>query len=181
MKGKNDFVNNVVYNWGGGGGYILGDSDGASAANIQNNYFISGPSTTIAPFTRGNQNFRAYVNGNFQDLNKNGVLDGVEIPRKDYTNIVFEEKRFEYPIANILTAKEALEHVIRSAGASKTRDSVDKRFIDELKSLGKEGQILDDEKKAPFGGVGIVKGGQAPVDSDGVSTAISRWQVMRVH
>ncbi len=36
-----------VYNWGGGGGYIAGDSAGASFANIVNNVFISGPSTSI--------------------------------------------------------------------------------------------------------------------------------------
>lgn len=36
-----------VYNWGGGGGYIAGDSAGASFANIVNNVFISGPSTSV--------------------------------------------------------------------------------------------------------------------------------------
>ena len=40
VKGTNDFINNVVYNWGGGGGYIAGDSSGPSEANIIGNYFI---------------------------------------------------------------------------------------------------------------------------------------------
>lgn len=40
VKGVNDFTNNVVYNWGSGGGYIAGDSDGPSEANIMNNVFI---------------------------------------------------------------------------------------------------------------------------------------------
>jgi len=30
VKGVNEFTNNVVYNWGGGGGYIAGDSEGQS-------------------------------------------------------------------------------------------------------------------------------------------------------
>lgn len=30
VKGLNQFVNNVVYNWGGGGCYIMGDSEGPS-------------------------------------------------------------------------------------------------------------------------------------------------------
>lgn len=68
MKGVNDFVNNVVYNWGGGGAYIAGgDSAGQSYANIMNNVFISGPSTSVLPFTRGNANFHAYVQRNYYD------------------------------------------------------------------------------------------------------------------
>lgn len=52
-----------MYNWGGGGGYIAGgDSAGQSYANVLNNYFIKGPSTTIAPFTRGNENFHGCMN-----------------------------------------------------------------------------------------------------------------------
>lgn len=79
VKGMNDFQNNVslskshsvcflgvanrlilrkvIYNWGGGGAYIAGDSAGQSYANVVNNYFISGPSSSVAAFTRGNANF----------------------------------------------------------------------------------------------------------------------------
>lgn len=94
VKGVNDFTNNVVYNCeyyhtlkntvrltsiqgGGGGGYIAGDSAGLSYANIVGNYFISGPSTSVTAFTRGNANFHGYVSGNFYDPDKDGVLDGV--------------------------------------------------------------------------------------------------------
>ena len=67
VKGVNQFVNNVVYNWGGGGGYILGDSEGDSHANVINNYFITGPSTTAAAFSRGNLNFHIFATNNFLD------------------------------------------------------------------------------------------------------------------
>jgi hypothetical protein len=56
VKGINDFTNNVLYNWGPGGGmasplymglmltpskgYIAGDSAGPSEANIMNNVFM---------------------------------------------------------------------------------------------------------------------------------------------
>ena len=40
VKGTNEFTNNVVYNWGPGGGYIAGDSAGVSMANIIGNAFI---------------------------------------------------------------------------------------------------------------------------------------------
>lgn len=43
VKGLNQFVNNVVYNWGDGGCYILGDTDASSWGVITNNYFIKGP------------------------------------------------------------------------------------------------------------------------------------------
>ena len=40
VKGVNDFTNNVVYNWGGGGGYIEGDSSAVSEVNIVGNAFV---------------------------------------------------------------------------------------------------------------------------------------------
>ena len=44
VKGLNQYVNNVVYNWGSGGAYIMGgDSQGHSSTVIENNYFITGP------------------------------------------------------------------------------------------------------------------------------------------
>ena len=44
VKGLNQYVNNVVYNWGTGGAYIMGgDSQGHSSTVIENNYFITGP------------------------------------------------------------------------------------------------------------------------------------------
>ena len=42
VKGLNQFVNNVVYNWGNGGAYIMGDTEQTSEADIRNNYFIVG-------------------------------------------------------------------------------------------------------------------------------------------
>ena len=61
VKGVNEFINNVIYNWGSGGGYILGDSAGHSFVNVIENYYVNGPSTTIQPFTRGNLNFHIYA------------------------------------------------------------------------------------------------------------------------
>lgn len=44
VKGLNQFVNNVVYNWGSGAAYNMsGDSEGSSLTSIENNYFIKGP------------------------------------------------------------------------------------------------------------------------------------------
>ncbi|MDD3431622.1 MAG: Por secretion system protein, partial [Bacteroidales bacterium] len=86
VKGLNQFVNNVVYNWGNGGCYIMGDSEGPSWAHIENNYFINGPwEGATAVFTRGNANFTFYGAGNFYDGNKNGQLDGSLMTANQYS------------------------------------------------------------------------------------------------
>src|SRR5687768_7974650 len=69
VKGINEFVNTVVYDWGNGNrlgdnlnygwsadAYIMGGSSGVSEVNIINNYFMGGPLTPpnkTTPFSRG--------------------------------------------------------------------------------------------------------------------------------
>lgn len=77
VKGLNQYVNNVVYNWGEGGCYIMGDTEGASWAHIENNYFMRGPwQGATQPFTRGSEAFHYYGAGNYYDDNKDGVING---------------------------------------------------------------------------------------------------------
>lgn len=77
VKGLNQYVNNVVYNWGNGGCYIMGDTEGASWAHIENNYFMNGPwNNATAPFTRGSSAFHYYGAGNYLDSNKDGSVNG---------------------------------------------------------------------------------------------------------
>ncbi|GJC99046.1 pectate lyase C [Colletotrichum higginsianum] len=162
VKGVNDFQNNVVYNWGGGGGYIAGDSDGASYANIINNYFISGPSTS------GNANFRGYVKDNFYDSNRDGVLNGAAlcVSTTCYSNMAIQTTPFAYPApAKLLTPADAVAHVISKVGASIARDAVDTALVKELTSYGKSGKLISDE--ASMGGVGTIEAGTAKKDTDG--------------
>ncbi|PTY06461.1 pectate lyase [Opitutaceae bacterium EW11] len=167
VKGVSEFVNCIVYNWGGGGAYILGDSGGQSHVNVVNNYFIAGPDTRVAPFTRGNANFHLYAAENYFDENRDGVLNGAVIPPSGYTTVDFQKERYPYPtVARLLTPTEAYEHAIAQAGASKVRDRVDRRYIAEVTSLGSLGQIPKNENDAPIDGPGPVAGGPAPVDSD---------------
>ncbi|KAL0946678.1 hypothetical protein HGRIS_012866 [Hohenbuehelia grisea] len=170
VKGINEFVNNVVYNWGGGGGYIAGDSDGPSQANIMNNVFISGPSTTIHPFTRGNANFHTYVSNNYYDPDQDGTLNGFILSptTENYSAVDFQSARYPYPtVANLLSPTDALAKVRASAGASKSRDSIDNYLINtELGSLGKVGALITDPTTAPINGPGTISGGTAPTDTD---------------
>ena len=85
VKGLNQFINNVVYNWGGGNGYILGDTEASSWAWLEGNYFIAGPNSS-SPFTRATPTFQLYHNNDFVDTNKDGVLDGRATTNSDYGN-----------------------------------------------------------------------------------------------
>lgn len=171
VKGVNDFQNNVVYNWGGGGGYIAGDSDGESFANIINNYFISGPTTSVTAFTRGNANFHGYVSNNFYDSNKNGVLDGTALCVKTtcYSDMDIVTTPYTYPgPATLLSPQDAVTHVLAGVGTSfPARDAVDARLVAEVKSWGTSGQLVSDETASPMFGPGYIAGGAKPADSDG--------------
>jgi hypothetical protein len=192
IKGINEFVNNVVYNWGNanrlgdimnygwsGEAYIMGgDSNGESFVNIINNYFIGGPSTnpsTSSPFTRGNANFNLYGEGNYMDNNQNGVLDGAPVPY-DLTGYptddlaALKSVAYDYPLKNTpYTALDAYQRVVDSVGASfPRRDQVDSLMIADLKSKGTSGYYVYRETNLPFsnGGVGNVFNAPAPLDTD---------------
>jgi hypothetical protein len=169
VKGTNDFTNNVVYNWGGGGGYIAGDSSALSEANIVGNYFISGPSTSATAFTRGNANFHGYVEKNFYDSDKDGTLNGKElgVAASNYGGMVIQTAKFAYPgPEKTLSAADALKHIQDFVGASKVRDAVDNRLMEELASWGKTGQLISDENASPMNGPGTIAGGTVAVDTD---------------
>lgn len=180
VKGKNEFVNNVVYNWGDGGAYIQGDSEGPSVTNIINNYFIAGPAVNnnSAPFIRGNLNFSTYGAGNYYDSTRDGSLSGRLLARYDYgvgdRAVTWMTTPFAYPIqpdsGNVVSALQAYQLILNGAGASlPKRDPVDSFMITELASLGTSGITIStftNENLLPMGGVGIVRGGLAPVDTD---------------
>ncbi|KAG9191834.1 hypothetical protein G6011_10568 [Alternaria panax] len=169
VKGTNDFTNNVVYNWGGGGGYIAGDSSAASEANIVGNYFVSGPSTSVTAFTRGNENFKGYVEGNFYDSNRDGVLDGTElgVASSNYSGMNIQTAKFPFPAPEkVLSAEDALTLAEKSVGASKVRDAVDTQLIEELKSYGKTGELISDENASPMAGPGTIDGGEQWADAN---------------
>ncbi|KAK2607904.1 hypothetical protein N8I77_006547 [Diaporthe amygdali] len=169
VKGVNDFQNNVVYNWGGGGGYIASGGDGQSYANIVNNYFISGPSTSVTAFTRGNANFHGFVSNNFYDSDRNGELDGSALCASTtcYSDMDIVTTQYDYSApAKLLTPQEAVNFVLNSTGTSyPARDAVDKLLIEQVQSYGKDGALISNEDDV--GGVGTVLGGTAPKDADG--------------
>ncbi|KAI1482327.1 polysaccharide lyase family 1 protein [Daldinia eschscholtzii] len=167
VKGMNDFQNNVVYNWGGGGAYIAGDSDGQSHANIINNYFISGPSTSVTAFTRGNANFHGFVSENYYDSNKDGKLNGSPlcVQTSCYSNMDIQKTKFDYPgPERLMSAPDAVTFVLNNVGANfPGRDEIDKGLVAEVQSFGKKGELISSENA---GALDNTKG-NAPKDTDG--------------
>jgi hypothetical protein len=191
VKGVNEFVNNVVYNWGNGNrlgdvlnygwdgdAYIMGGSSGVSEVNIINNYFVSGPLTppsAATPFSRGTGTFNLYGAGNYFDNNKNGTLDGSLVPYNStgYPGLDagnFKTSPFAYPAASpSMTASQAYAWIINNVGPTyPKRDQVDSLIVAEVASRGTQGRYIYRETDMPLinGGVGRVLGGTAPLDSD---------------
>ncbi len=168
VKGVNDYQNNVVYNWGSGGGYIpAGDSAGLSFVNMIGNVFIAGPTTPAgSPFKTGNQNFSIFHAGNLQDLDRNGVLDGTAVTDASFPTLKIVPTQFNYPApATLLTAEQAYAHVLANAGASLHRDHADNYMIAELASVGTIGAHIFNESE--IGGVGTIASALALKDTDG--------------
>lgn len=169
IKGVNDYVNNVIYNWGSGGGYIpAGDSAGDSYANLINNVFIGGPETGIgrSPFSSGNSNYRLFHGGNLQDLNLNGVFDPAAVTNSSFPTLQVVGARFPYPApATELSAPAALAWVLDHAGVSHRRDRTDEYVINEVRSYGTLGAFIFNESE--MGGIGTVEPGLKAPDTDG--------------
>ncbi len=165
VKGLNQYVNNVVYNWGNGGCYIMSDSEGDSWADIENNYFMRGLWTSATdPFVRGIQSFRYYGAGNYYDDNKDGEINGHEMTVDEmkgaqdgtapystwfssldalnaniteYNATASEPVQLIPEISNKMTALEALNWMTTNVGPSlPAYDEVDQYLIDELMSWG---------------------------------------------
>lgn len=194
VKGLNQFVNNVLYNWGNGGAYILGgDSEGDSWAHIEGNYFIKGNWIgATKPLSRGNLNFQYFAKNNFYDDDKDGVLNGHEMTDAEYDAAasyrVFEFNKFnpdvpaprEHPvISNIMKPEDAVKWAIDSVGPSlPARDEVDWYLIDELKSFGPNSTTdgISTELTLPHGGTGVIHGGYLPKDTDGDGIS-DEWEI----
>ncbi|MBN1927157.1 MAG: fibronectin type III domain-containing protein [Prolixibacteraceae bacterium] len=183
VKGLNQFVNNVVYNWGGGGGYILGDSEGTSWATIVNNYFIKGPGTTVSTYSRANNNFQLYASGNYEDGNRDGSLNGVLNVKNDYGPAFWVEDpqywadvpagdakkipQMHPGIEEMTSAEEAYHWIVENVGAIlPARDQVDRLMIAELTSLGTAGEIISHENELATNGPGEIFSGDKLPDTD---------------
>jgi autotransporter-associated beta strand protein len=172
IKGVNQYVNNIVYNWKNGCYLMGGDSEGHSYANATGNLFINGPESGLSPaFSRGNSNYHLYAADNWQDKNKNGILDAYEIPKSEYEGGPdFQTKPYNYPQLEEIKTSELIDNLLPDVGASLPyRDMVDAYMVHEVKTYGIEGALLSSEDQLPFGAPSswTTTSFDKPVDSDG--------------
>jgi hypothetical protein len=146
-----DFRNNVIYNWGYNNCY-----DGTKSwINWANNYYKAGPGTksnvrarifqlSDAPVDPENEGWEIsntfttslYAEGNYlngyEDVSADNWSGGI-----DFNNGANEEEHrvlsaFDYPPIQEQIAEECYPDVLEGAGASKVRDAIDERIVNEV-------------------------------------------------
>ena len=170
-----DFVNNLIYNWGGTCGYNAEDTADnlltgfTNVLNYSSNFFLAGPSTsghlTVA-FDSGVTNstqcqiFQSgnYIDGN-KDTNYNGSDTGWAMFATPYTQL---GTRFLAPQVTTDSPEGAYERVLAFAGASAARDAVDHRVVTQVRTHN--GAIINSQNDV--GGWPTLNSTALPVDSD---------------
>ncbi len=147
LKANAQYIDNVIYNWGGGGGLIGGHSSAPWNSDIINNTFIAGPSSGsgsgwIALCTA---NDVWYVQGNMYDLNRDGVQNPVAIPNSGFTaaGVKLRSTIFNHPTTPVTIDNNThCINVIKIGGCGASpNDSFDKALVANVMSMGKTGAI----------------------------------------
>lgn len=150
-----EFVNNVVYNWGNEPGHSETNVGGSVDARINyiGNYVIAGADSKASLInlafhefsTTGTQFYhRDTVVDSDLDRNHDGVAVG------DSAFSLFEDPFLTTPLnfptevnGDAVTAQQAYDRAVATAGAYLHRDYHDQRLIDEM--VGRTGQIIDSQ------------------------------------
>lgn len=171
---KLDFVNNVIYNWGGTAGYNADDTstNPGGFTNILNyvgNYLIAGLNTGSSSGTAFDSgvsdasHFELFQSGNRIDSNKNGVLDGVNTGWGMFKDLYTQRSvRYPLPLVSADSAQVGYERVLAFGGTSSARDAVDARVVSEV--IAETGTIIDSQDEV--GGFPPLASTPAPLDTD---------------
>lgn len=192
LKGTIQYINNVVYNFGGTG-VAGGHSAADHFADVINNYLIAGPDSKGHAIGGFSESDKVFESGNMIDLDRDGKLNGRAVTHADFNDptgggegdgstggVAIPTGQKPYPTfmpkawatgdkvppvaVTVDSAAEAYKKVAAEAGCSLHRDSVDMRLFGELMSLGTKGKIIKDE--AESGGIGEIKAAVGAVDTD---------------
>lgn len=167
VKGRNQYANNLVYNWKDGAYIMGGDSEGQSYCNIQGNLFINGPGGGGNGFTGGNTNFHCYVTDNLQDANCDGTFNPQAITNFSGADVVASP--FDYPALDLVSASSVIDNLYTVGASFPSRDYVDCYMVDECRSFGTAGAFISNEGSLPYGtpNTWAVWKGTKPTDTDG--------------
>ena len=186
--GPIDYVNNVVYNWGGNsayGGEGSTNAGGGRHINFVNNYYKPGPSTKsgvkerlLNPTTRcGNctdkcggsvEPGKFYLTNNYMDGSLTVTNDNWKGVYPDESSKIEQCKATSRwtdgltALKNEQTAIAAYETVLAKAGCSLRRDSIDVRIVNDVRE-GK-GSLIDTQSQV--GGWPELKTADKLLDSD---------------
>lgn len=186
---KVNFVNNVIYNWGGNSGY----AGEGGYYNMVNNYYRSGIARSTGtvsyrifnPWPDDGTNSQPagiwghfYLSGNVMRNTPNVTTNnwlGFQPSTSTYSDTIKSLVPFSYPNLRIQTADSAYLSVTGYAGASLKRDSVDKRIIKNilngtvsvtLGSNGSTGGYIDSQKDVGGWPVYTYDPALVPADTD---------------
>ncbi|MBO5618819.1 MAG: pectate lyase [Paludibacteraceae bacterium] len=185
--GPIDYVNNVIYNWGGNsayGGEGTNKGAGGRHINMVNNYYKYGPATSkkyriVNPTTKCGDNCgkspggtvepgKFYITGNYVDGSSAVTKDNWQGVDPDEVSKLSQCKATARwtdgltMLDNEQTAEAAFETVLAKAGCSLHRDAVDLRIVQEVKNRG--GKLVNSPDEA--GGYPTLASKTAPVDTD---------------
>ena len=150
VKGRNQYANNMVYNWKDGAYIMGGDSEGSFEVNIQSNLFINGPSGGGDAFTGANSDFHCYVTDNWQDSNRDGVFNPSQVTKYSAATVV--SSPYNYPALTLNSGQSLLTTNLPTVGASLPyRDPVDCYMVDEVLSYGTKGALIANEETLACG------------------------------
>jgi autotransporter-associated beta strand protein len=170
IKGKNQYVNNMVYNWKNAAYIMGGESTGNSYCNAVSNLFIKGPAGGSTPFSSGNSLFHLYASDNWFDGTADGALSPYLIPNSEYSGSPdFQDTPYDYPILPTWSGNVLADSLLPYVGASLPyRDLADFYMVGEVQSFGTEGKLLSNENQLPFGipTTWSIWAGETRVDTD---------------
>lgn len=185
--GPLDYVNNVVYNWGGNSSYGGEGVNQPRQINMVANYYKPGPATSkktrlLDPTVSCGycSDMGTLVSGKFY-LQGNYMFGSEQVTKDNWsgstvkTNQVKALERWTDGLTSLTaeqTAEEAFETVLTKAGCSLHRDAIDARIVNEVRtgtatckgSNGSKGGLIDHPSDA--GGYIEYASTEAPKDTD---------------
>ena len=158
-----DVRNNVVYNYGDGSGSgvtLISSSKGEPRVNWVGNYYKPGPNSdpNRAEFATYNGSTGA-THQWYGDGNMRWTAGGDQPARISSEAVGRVQTPFAAAPVTTTSAAEAYEQVLADAGASRARDAVDERLVQEVRTG--TGSIKDATGDYP-----VLAAGAAPADSD---------------